>query len=209
MRRLLSCVLMITLLAACAAGGEDPEVAAGLVQDTYRAMEGCTCTAELTAEIGSKVYTFTLEADCRREGDTVLTVTAPELLSGITARVRPHETVLEYDGAGLSLGDLDGQGLTPLNAIPSILYEAARGYTADCIWADADRTQLTITTRDPEAPPGTGTEYRMRFRRSDWAPLQVEIFADGVQVLTVTFSDFTFTQAEVDQNGTGDHADLG
>lgn len=209
MRRLLSCVLMITLLTACAAGGEDPEVAAGVVQDTYRAMEGCTATVGLTAEIGTKVYTFTLEADCRREGDTVLTVTAPELLAGITARVRPQETVLEYDGAGLSLGNLDGQGLTPLNAVPAILYEAAKGYTADCVWADPDRTQLTVTTRDPAAAAGAGTEYRMRFRRSDCALLQAEISAGGVQVLTADFQNFTFTQAEVDHNGNGDHADLG
>ena len=201
MRRLLSCVLMMTLLlASCASQGEDPEVAAGLVQDAYRAMGGCTAAVELTAEIGTKVYSFTLQADCHKEEDTVLTVTAPELLAGITARVRPGEMLLEYDGVGLSLGDLDGSGLTPVSAIPSLLYEAAVGYTADCSWADTDHTQLQVLCRDPNAAANEGTEYRLLFRRADNALLQAEVSSNGTQVLTAVFSDFALLAPEPEES---------
>ena len=120
MRRLTACVLMMTLLlCSCkAAGGETPEEAALAVRDVYLDGAGWNADADITASVGNKVFDFTLAVQWRREGETVLSITAPELLAGITARMAKGETVLEYDGAGLSLGLLDGKGLTAVSAIP-------------------------------------------------------------------------------------------
>ena len=207
MRRLLACVLMMTLLAACAPAGETPEDAAFHLQDRYRDMAGCSATVDLTADYGDRVYEFTVDAVCRKDGETVLTITAPELIAGITARVAEGETVLEYDGAALSLGDLDGDGLTPVSAIPELFRQAASGYMAEVGWADEGRTRLQTVLRDPETPEGAGVEFLMLFDRETFAPIRAEMSRDGVTVLTAQFSDFTFL--EMTDDDTGDGADVG
>ena len=192
MRKLLSCVLMMTLLAACApAGGETPENAALELRDTYRDLAGWSSAVDITAEVGDKVFDFTLDAGWQKEGETVLTITAPELLAGITARIADGETVLEYDGAGLSLGLLDGKGLTAVSAVPWVMEQIASGYMARCAWAGENKELLEITFRDPEAEAGKGAEYRVTFDRETFALVGAEVSVDGASVLTVAFRDFT------------------
>ena len=136
----------------------------------------------------------------------MLTITAPELLSGITARIAKGETVLEYDGAGLSLGLLDGKGLTAVSAVPWLMEQIDKGYMAKCAWAGEGDGQLAVTFRDPEAKPGEGTEYLLVFERESQALLSAEVSVDGTSVLTATFRNFTM---ELKQDDTGDGENLG
>lgn len=207
MRKVLSFALMMTLLlAACTPALETPEMAAANLQNTYRSMAACSATVDLTAEYGEKVYDFTVDVSWQREGETVLTITAPELLAGITARVAGGETVLEYDGVGLSLGALDMDGLTPVSSITAFLQEAASGYMAQCSWAGEGDSQLQVLCRDPEADAGTGAEFLMIFDRATQALVRAEVSNDGTTVLTAQFSNFTM---EMNSNDTGDDADVG
>lgn len=208
MRRILSCVLMMTLLlCACkAGGGETPEEAALNLRDAYLAAAGWSGEADITAAVGDKVFDFTLSVQWRREGETVLTITAPELLAGITARIAKGETVLEYDGAGLSLGLLDGKGLTAVSAVPWLMEQIDKGYMAKCAWAGEGDGQLAVTFRDPEAKPGEGTEYLLAFDRESQALLSAEVSVDGTSVLTAAFRNFTM---ELNSNDTGDGENLG
>ena len=193
MRRLTACFLMIILLlSGCKGGGETtPEAAALVLRDTYRDLAGWSATVDITAEVGDKVFDFTLDADWQKEGETVLVITAPELLAGITARSADGETVLEYDGAGLSLGLLDGRGLTAVSAIPWVREQIGSGYMARCAWAGENKELLEITFRDPEAEAGKGTEYRVTFDRETLALSGAEVSVDGASVLTAVFRNFT------------------
>ena len=186
MRRLTACVLMMTLLlCSCkAAGGETPEEAALAVRDAYLDGAGWNADADITASVGDKVFDFTLAVQWRREG----------------------ETVLEYDGAGLSLGLLDGQGLTAVSAVPWLMEQIDKGYMAKCVWAGEGDGQLAVTFRDPEGKPGTGTEYLLVFDRESRALLSAEVSVDGTGVLTAAFRNFTM---EMKQDDTGDGEDLG
>lgn len=208
MRRILSCVLMMTLLlCGCkAGGGETPEEAALNLRDAYLGLAGWNGEADITASVGDKVFDFTLNVQWRREGETVLAITAPELLAGITARIAKGETVLEYDGAGLSLGLLDGKGLTAVSAVPWLMEQIDKGYMAKCVWAGEGDGQLQITFRDPEAKPGEGTEYLLAFDRESQALLSAEVSVDGTSVLTAGFRNFTM---ELKQDDTGDGENLG
>lgn len=208
MRKLTACVLMMTLLlTGCKAGGEEtPEEAALNLRDTYLTAAGWAGDADISASVGDKVFDFTLAVQWRREGDTVLTITAPELLSGITARIAKGETVLEYDGAGLSLGLLDGKGLTAVSAVPWIMDQIDQGYMAKCAWAGENGELLQITFRDPEAKPGEGTEYLLAFDRQSCALLSAEVSVDGAQVLSAQIHNFTM---ELNENDTGNGENLG
>ena len=208
MRRLTACVLMMTLLlCSCkAAGGETPEEAALAVRDAYLDGAGWNADADITASVGDKVFDFTLAVQWRREGETVLSITAPELLVGITARLAKGETVLEYDGAGLSLGLLDQSGLTPVSAVTGIMAQIEKGYMAKCAWAGENDGLLQITFQDPEAEPGAGTQFLLTFDRAGYALLSAEVSVAGTTVLTAQTHDFTM---ELGHNETGDNADLG
>ena len=79
MRKALSCVLMITLLlSGCrpAGAGETPEDAALALRETYQALAGWSASVDVSVCYTDTVYDFSLDAQWRRDGETVLTVTA-------------------------------------------------------------------------------------------------------------------------------------
>ena len=206
MRRLTACVLMMTLLlCSCkAAGGETPEEAALAVRDVYLDGAGWNADADITASVGNKVFDFTLAVQWRREGETVLSITAPELLAGITARMAKGETVLEYDGAGLSLGLLDDSGLTPVAAVTACMEQIQQGWMAKCAWAGENDAHLQISFQDPEREDNAGTQFLLTFDRAGYALLSAEVSAQGRTVLSAQFSDFTMEM--MNPNDTGDSA---
>lgn len=204
MRKALSCVLMITLLlAGCrpAGAGETPEDAALALRETYQALAGWSATVDVSVCYTDTVYDFSLDAQWRRGGETVLTVTAPELVAGITARIAQGETVLEYDGAGLSLGLLDGSGLTPVSAVTACMEQIQRGWMAKCAWAGENGEHLQISFQDPEREDNAGTQFLLTFDRAGYTLLSAEVSAQGQTVLHAQFSNFTM---ELKQDDTED-----
>ena len=123
-----------------------------------------------------------------------------------SARRALGETVLEYDGAGLSLGLLDQSGLTPVSAVTGIMAQIEKGYMAKCAWAGENDGLLQITFQDPETEPGAGTQFLLTFDRAGYALLSAEVSVAGTTVLTAQTHDFTM---ELGHNETGDNADLG
>lgn len=207
MRKALSCVLMITLLlSGCRAGsgGNTPEEEALALRETYQALAGWSASADLSVCYTETVYDFSLDAQWRRDGETVLTVTAPELVAGITARVAQGETVLEYDGAGLSLGLLDESGLTPVSAVTACMEQIQRGWMAKCAWAGENDAHLQISFQDPEREDNAGTQFLLTFDRAGYALLSAEVSAQGRTVLSAQFSDFTMEM--MNPNDAGDSA---
>ena len=207
MRKMASCVLMITLLlSGCRAGsgGNTPEEEALALRETYQALAGWSASADLSVCYTETVYDFSLDAQWRRDGETVLTVTAPELVAGITARVAQGETVLEYDGAGLSLGLLDDSGLTPVSAVTACMEQIQRGWMAKCAWAGENDAHLQISFQDPEREDNAGTQFLLTFDRAGYALLSAEVSAQGRTVLSAQFSDFTMEM--MNPNDTGDSA---
>lgn len=200
--------MMTLLLTGCGTSEKDsPENLAALIRTEYLAMSGWSATADISVDYGEQVFDFTVEASWQREGDTVLTVTQPDLIAGITARIRDGETLLEYDGAGLSLGMLDLSGLTPVSAIPALMECVTTGYMARCSWSgEGEARALVILCRDPNAGPQEGTEFTMTFDPTTHVMKGAEVSVDGVLRLTAEFTDFTM---DVTEDGSGTDEDLG
>lgn len=208
-RRVLSCVLMMTLLlTACGHGGkDDPRQLASLIRGEYLNMTGWSSGINLTADYGDRVFDFTVNAGWRKDGETVLTVVKPDLIAGITARLKDGETLLEYDGAGLSVGALDEEGLSPISAVPALMKQITKGYMAQCRWdGDGESRLLRVRCRDPEKGEQEGTEYTLWFDPATHALLRAEVSAGGVLRLTAVFDDFT---VEMTDDDTGHHENMG
>ena len=64
---------------------------------------------------------------------------------------------LEYDGLALETGPLDGEGLSPVSALPRAAEAARSGYMAECaLERTGDSELLRVRCADPEDPPGPG-----------------------------------------------------
>ncbi len=209
MRKVLSCVLMmILLLCGCGANKADsPEAEAALIRAEYLGLERWSADVKLCADYGEQVFDFIVKCAWQREGDTVLTVTAPELIAGITARIRDGETLLEYDGAGVSLGMLDLSGLTPVSAIPALMAQITGGYMARCSWrGEGEQRELEILFRDPASAPQEGREFLLYFDPATHTPRRAEVSVGGVLRVRAEFDEFTM---EMSDDEAGADADLG
>ena len=189
-------VLTISLclaLTACGGGaGISPAEQLALdIRGELLETAGCTAQLELTADYGQRVYTYGIGLSWQREGETVLTITAPENVAGITARILEGETALEYDGMRVETGPLDGSGMSPVDGVPALLDYALEGFIAACGMEELDGVQaLRVDCRDPERAPGEGRACALWFAPDTHALLRGELSQDGFTVLTCVFSEF-------------------
>lgn len=188
--------LTITLclaLTACspAEKGAQAEQLALLIRGEYLSMAACDAQVEVTADYGSRVFSYSLDVAYRREGETVLTVTAPEEIAGVTARLWEDSSVLEYDGAQVETGPVTEEGLSPMAAVPLLLEQAGEGFIAQCGLETLESGEvLRVVCRDPEGQPGVGLEYTLWFQPETHALVRGEVSQDGYTVLTCTFTGF-------------------
>lgn len=210
MRKTLFCVLMITvLLTACGGRGnsKSAEQQALEIRMEYLSRPGCYGTAEVSVDYGRRVYQFTLQFEQSGEGRTVLTVLAPEELAGLTAVVETGESRLEYQGLSLGTGDLTGEGLTPLEFLPTVMEQVREGYMAECVFETLGETEcVRIVFREPDASPQTGLECHLWLERESGGMVRTELFWDGTLVLSSDFTSFTIGEKT---DGSEANEDLG
>ena len=194
MRKLLFCVpMMILLLSACTGGaeGNEAEELALQIRGEYLAMGSCAGQAAITADYGQRVYQYELAVAVDGE-ETTLTLSAPDTVAGITARVTGQDGQLEYDGLSVETGPLDPEGLSPVSAVPALLEGARSGYIVSCA-LEEDGTLLRMDCGDPEGTPGTGSEVSRWFDTSTHALSRGEISVDGFRALLCEFTDFAMS----------------
>ena len=189
-------VLMMSLclvLTACggAGGRSEAERLALDIRGELLEMDGCAASLEVTADYGQRVYTYGMELNWRRGGETLLTLTSPENIAGVTARISAGETALEYDGTRVETGPLDETGMGPVDGVPALLDYAQEGFIAACGMEELGETEaLRVDCREPEAAVGEGRACSLWFDPDTHALLQGELSMDGFTVLRCVFSDF-------------------
>lgn len=208
-------ILLVSLLTSCTQTGTTPgtgqeltaEEEARQVRTEFLAASSCAGTAAVTADYGQRVYEFTLDFSWEKEGETVLTLTAPEEVAGLTARIAQGQTRLEFDGISLDTGELTGEGLTPMELVPALMEWTRTGFMAQCVYEDLNEVPaLRVQFRDPDMKAGTGTECTAWFARTGHAPLRAELFWNGELVLSGDFINFTL--GDID-DGSQQSPDLG
>ena len=193
MRKVFSLFALMTLLlplTGCFGGGEGQKAldTALTIRGEYLALTDFSTQAQLRADYGQRVYEYTLDV-AADETEMVLTIAAPELVAGTTARIRAGETFLEYDGVCVETGPLNEDGLTPISAVPALLDAVRSAYINACCFEDSGL--LRCDCGSPDLPPGTGTEYVLWFHPDTHELVRGEISTEGFRCIECTFSPFT------------------
>lgn len=197
MRRIVICAQMMTLCLILAACGQNADAGADElaleIRTEYIAMTTCAGQMALTADYGERIYEYTIDFAYEKEGELVLTVVEPENISGITAHVGENGTALEFDDINLETGPLSGDGLSPIDGLPTLLAYAREGCIADCGFETLDDVRtLRICCRDPENKPGEGAEAALWFDSGTHELVKGEISTAGLVVVRCDFITFTF-----------------
>lgn len=181
-------MMSLLLLTGCGGGGtSDSEDTALAIQREFGAMTACSCQVALTAHYDDTALDYVLDVTYDRTGGCALRVVEPEIAQGVTARVKDGQTALEYDGFSLDAGPLRGDGLSPLEAVPTFYRAICAGYIAGI---DPAGDTLTVTYRDGESDPGTGLEAVVCFDGRSRVPLTGELYSDGTMIASLQVKDF-------------------
>lgn len=147
MRRTAAFALMISLALLSACGGGAERAAADNFRQRLSAAEQISFTADERAEYPGKTEEYTLRYS-ESGGEASVEVVKPDIIAGISARVKDGGGTLSYDGAELNTGPLPG-GLTPISALPA-LTEAMKSGHIDSVWREGEYTVAQITPDDGE-----------------------------------------------------------
>lgn len=175
-------MLLVLLLAGCS----ETETRINRVLELRSTLlkNSCTFTAEITADYGDKLFTFTLECAGDEEGNLTFSVAKPESISGITGTITGEGGFLTFDDAALQFDLLaDGQ-VTPVSA-PWLLLKTLRGGYLTAAGEDGDLLRVTID--DSYAEDALQLDIWLS---SENLPVQGEILYDGCRILSMTIGNF-------------------
>lgn len=163
------CISVFALtLSAC--GNKAAEDGAAELSEKLSTADTLGFTAVLRAEYDDRSEEFTLDYFEDAEG-CVVTVAAPDIIKGVSARIDDGETALEYEGVMLDTGPLDSYGLTPMSALP-LMVEAIKSGYIDSAWTDGDNIAAVFI-------PDDNTSVEMRIDKYTKTPVSAEIASDG------------------------------
>ena len=171
------CVLLLT-----ARGRPRREGAYRAFAERPTRLASLSFTAQVRAEYEHKTARFALSYEEDGEGGRV-TVLAPELIRGVSARVKPGSSTLEYDSVVLDTGSLDSFGLSPLSSLPAMLRAMRLGHV-DSIWEEDGKTVVTLE-------PDEELRCAVWFSTPDMRPLRAELITDGRVRVYIDISDWT------------------
>ncbi len=182
MKRIFVLVLIVTLLCGCSADTSMDRVL-NLRQALLNADE-CSFQTRITADYGEKIYSFTMECRCDREGNLNFAVLQPETICGITGEVSAAGGLLTFDDKALAFELLaDGQ-ITPVSA-PWLLMRTLRGgYISAC---SGEGDSLLVQMDDSYEENALQLDIRLD---SQAMPVQADILYQGRRIVSMEVIGF-------------------
>ena len=180
MKRMLPILLCLCLLlAGCGRDGAERDFES--FSERLNTLDALRFTAKVRAEYEHKTARFTLAYEEDAEGGRV-TVVAPELIRGVSARFEPGGTTLEYDSVVLDTGSLDSFGLSPMSSLPVLLHAMRVGH-AESFWEDDGQTAAQLK-------PDDNLLCTVWFAKDPMRPVRAELVTDGRVTVIVEISDW-------------------
>lgn len=197
------CALMISLpLALCACGtmnsGSDDGMtgdAARILQEEYRALEGCDMTARLRCDWENETADYTLRCHWNAEGPSSIEVLEPEMLAGICAELEGEQLTLTYEDVSLAAGTLGSQEISPVQCLPLMMYAIREGYLLEKGAEKVDGTECLRLLFDVTGLRGGKVECAVWFGAGH-TPVKAEVLEEGTVLFTAEFTGFSAETGE-------------
>lgn len=145
MKRVALILLTISLLmlSGCSGGEEDAFLK---FAETVANAESVSFNGHVTAEYSNITAQFDM-AFTESNGEALIEVLKPEIISGVKARVKDGETSLEYEGVMLDLGNVGDTWLSPMSSLP-IMFRAIKDGHLDLAWDEDDMLVVRLIPED-------------------------------------------------------------
>lgn len=182
MKKAVVLVLALVLLTGCSMKKEELDRAMTLRAKLLA--NSCSFDAEVTADYGDKVYTFSMVCEGDPQGNLNFTVTAPETISGITGIQSQSGGKLTFDDTALQFDLLADDQISPV-AAPWILLKTLRGGYINAANMEDGMLRLTIDDSYEE----DALQLDIWLNEAD-QPFRAEILYDGRRILTLNVSNF-------------------
>ena len=191
MRRVVTLALMTALcLCLCACGGKSgTDKMTEEIKSEYSKIKSITMIVSVTADYGNRVYEYKLR--CVGKDDAMdIEVMEPEGIKGIKAHISKDKAGLEFEGVTLDTGELFGDGLSPLEAMPMMLNAWKSGYAMETWKEKINGTQtLAVKYELSKAGNSKDTKHVVWFDLKSNLPVKAEILYDGYRVINCTFGN--------------------
>ena len=182
MKKAVALVLAAILLTGCTA---ETELSQALSFRTdLLAGQGCSFTAQVTADYGDELQEFTMECRGDERGGISFTVISPETIAGICGTLSEAGGALTFDDTALQFPLMAEDSLSPVSAPWIFLKTLRSGYIVSACRED-DLLHLSIDDSfDDDA-----------LRLDIWLdrqhlPAQADILYDGRRILSLCVANF-------------------
>ena len=180
--KILTAVLALVLLTGCTSHEETLDRAMALRAKLLTS--AVSFEAEITADYGDDLHTFSVYCEGDSDGNLGFRVTAPDSISDITGRIEAGEGKLTYSDTVLAFPLLAEDQLSPVSA-PWIFFMTLRGGYLTAAGMEEELLRLTIDDSYEE----DALTVDIWLDETD-IPIRAEILYDGRRILTMTIRNF-------------------
>ncbi len=152
-------------------------------RDALLSADGCSFSAEVTADYGDSLHTFTMDCQGDRQGKITFEITAPGSISGIRGTISEEGGQVAFEEDALYFPLLTDDQLIPASA-PWILLWSLRG---GCITAVCREDELLrVTVDDSYEDDALTVDVWLKEKQ----PLRGDILYDGKRILSLKVENF-------------------
>ena len=179
----LACLFLVLCLTGCA--GAKNEIERGMaLRSRLLSAESCSFDAEITADYGDNLYTFTLSCEANSAGDLTFTVGSPESISGISGKMDSEGGKLTFDDTVLFFDSMADDQISPISAPWVFLKTLRSGYLTS---AGTEEEFLRLTINDTYEDDALQLDVWLG--EGD-VPVRCEILYDERRILSLTVTNF-------------------
>ncbi len=174
---------LLLMLSGCDGGAKDMDRALAL-RSKLLAGESCTFLADITADYGDQVHSFSVSCQGDAQGNLQFEVMKPEPIAGITGRISDSGGQLTFDDTALQFDLLTDGQLSPVSAPWIFLRTLRGGYLTG---AGREGELLYVQAKDSYEDNALGVDLWLG---AEDLPVRGEILWKNRRILTLEIQDF-------------------
>ena len=176
---------LAVILTACSP--EDREMnRAMILRDIALNAERCSFTAEVTADYGELLHSFSMDCASDRQGNVQFEITQPETLEGIKGTISDRGGEIDFEDTALYFPLLADEQLTPA-AAPWIFLKIVRSGSITSVCREDSLLHMTAE----DIFQGEALLMDIWLDESN-VPVRGEVLFDGKRILTLSFKNLHF-----------------